>query len=271
MKTLFSRKNMLLAAAVSAALFAAGCNKPAAKSDAAPAAAAASTELSTLEQKVTYIVGYRMATQAKHGEFVLDKGIMSLAIQDVADAKEPRIAQEDQQKIMMEFQTQQEAKRQAETDKLAKENLEKGQAFLAENEKKEGVKKTESGLQYRLISAGPDGGSSPKAEDTVKVHYHGTLVDGTVFDSSKDRGQPVTFPVSGVIQGWVEGLQLMKVGDKMELVIPANLGYGENGTGPIGPNATLLFEVELLEINPEAPAGHPGAADPHAGADVHGH
>ncbi len=258
MTTLFSRKNMLLAAAVSAALFTAGCNKPGAK-EAVPAATA--SELTTLEQKVTYIVGFRMATQAKQGDFALDKAVMSMAIQDVADAKEARINQADQQKIMMDFQAQQEAKHQAEATKLAAENLEKGKAFLVENAKKEGVKTTESGLQYKLISAGTKGGAVPKAEDTVKVHYHGTLVDGTVFDSSKDRGEPVTFPVSGVIQGWVEGLQLMTVGDKMEFYIPADLAYGENGPGSIGPNAVLVFEVELLEVNPEAPHAEASPAE----------
>ncbi len=263
MKTLFSRKNTFLAAAVTVALITTGCNKPA--EQAAVPAAAVESELTSLEQKVTYIVGYRMAKQAQQGEFALDKSVMSMAIQDVADEKEPRIAQEDQQKIMMEFQTQQEAKSKAEKDKASGENLAKGQAFLEENLKKEGVKVTESGLQYKVITA-VEGAASPKAEDTVKVHYHGTLIDGTVFDSSKDRGQPVTFPVSGVIQGWVEGLQLMKLGEKYELYIPAELAYGENGTGPIGPNAALTFEVELIEINPEAPEGHP-----HAGGDGHGH
>jgi len=262
MKAEFFRKRLLLAAAVSAALLATGCNQPA---DKASTEAAAEPELTSLEQKVTYIVGYRMAKQAEQGEFVLDKSVMAMAIQDVADEKEPRIAQEDQQKIMMEFQTQQEAKRKAEADKLAQENLDKGKAFLEENAKKEGVKTTESGLQYKVVSAVEEG-ASPKAEDTVKVHYHGTLIDGEVFDSSKDRGQPVTFPVSGVIQGWVEGLQLMKVGEKYEFFIPAELAYGENGTGPIGPNSTLVFEVELLEINPEPPEGHP-----HAAGDGHGH
>ncbi len=268
MKTLFSCKNTLLVAAVSAALITTGCNKPAAQ-----AAAPSEVELTTIEQKVTYIVGYRMAKQAQQGEFALDKTVMGMAIQDVASEKEPRIAQEEQQKIMMEFQTQQEEKRTAEAKKVGEENLSKGKAFLDENAKKDGVKVTESGLQYKVISAAEEGAASPKAEDTVKVHYHGTLIDGTVFDSSKDRGEPVSFPVSGVIQGWVEGLQLMKLGEKFELYIPAELAYGENGTGPIGPNSALVFEVELLEINPEAPAGHGGAhgGGAHGDADPHAH
>lgn len=122
-----------------------------------------------------------------------------------------------------------------------------GEIFLAENAKKEGVKMTASGLQYKVIKSGT--GESPKPTDTVKVHYHGTLIDGTVFDSSVQRGEPISFPVTGVIPGWVEALQLMKVGDKWQLFIPARLAYGEQSPSPkIGPNSTLIFEVELLGI-----------------------
>jgi FKBP-type peptidyl-prolyl cis-trans isomerase FklB len=122
-----------------------------------------------------------------------------------------------------------------------------GAAFLAGNAKKEGVKTTASGLQYQVIQAGT--GASPKLSDKVKVHYHGTLINGSVFDSSVQRGQPITFPVGGVIPGWVEALQLMKVGDKWKLFIPANLAYGDRSPGPgIPPNSVLIFEVELLGI-----------------------
>ena len=122
-----------------------------------------------------------------------------------------------------------------------------GEIFLAENAKKEGVKTTASGLQYKVIKSGT--GESPKPTDTVKVHYHGTLIDGTVFDSSVQRGEPISFPVGGVIPGWVEALQLMKVGDKWQLFIPSKLAYGEQSPSPkIAPNSTLLFEVELLGI-----------------------
>ncbi len=122
-----------------------------------------------------------------------------------------------------------------------------GAAFLAENAKKEGVKTTASGLQYQVINSGT--GETPKLSDTVKVHYHGTLIDGTVFDSSVQRGQPITFPVGAVIPGWVEALQLMKVGDKWRLFIPARLAYGEQSPSPaIPPNSVLIFDVELLGI-----------------------
>ena len=126
-------------------------------------------------------------------------------------------------------------------------NVEAGQKFLAENGKRDGVVTTATGLQYEVLAEGS--GDSPKETEQVTVHYHGTLIDGTVFDSSVERGQPATFPVNGVIPGWVEALQLMKPGAKYKLFIPSNLAYGERGAGgSIGPNATLIFEVELISI-----------------------
>ena len=134
----------------------------------------------------------------------------------------------------------------AHTEQSAKNRAE-GEAYLAENAKKEGVITTNSGLQYKSLVAGS--GAKPSTSDKVKVHYRGTLIDGTVFDSSYDRGEPIVFPVTGVIAGWVEGLQLMNVGSKFELAIPSQLAYGANGSGgSIGPDATLIFEVELLGI-----------------------
>ena len=127
------------------------------------------------------------------------------------------------------------------------ENLAAGEAFLAENGAREGVITTESGLQYEVITAGD--GAMPTLSDTVTTHYHGTLIDGEVFDSSVDRGQPASFPVSGVISGWTEALQLMPVGSKWRLFVPADLAYGSQQRGPIAANSTLIFEVELLEIN----------------------
>jgi len=131
--------------------------------------------------------------------------------------------------------------------RVGQENLEEGSAFLQENKKREGVTTTESGLQYEVITEGT--GEKPTAEDQVRVHYHGTLIDGTVFDSSVDRGEPATFGVNQVITGWTEALQLMPVGSKWKVFIPSDLGYGERGAGgDIGPNSALIFEVELLEI-----------------------
>jgi FKBP-type peptidyl-prolyl cis-trans isomerase FklB len=132
--------------------------------------------------------------------------------------------------------------------KKGDENMKKGQTFLDENKKKDGVKITPSGLQYIVIKEGT--GPKPTINDNVTTHYHGTLIDGTVFDSSVDRGQPASFPVSGVIPGWTEALQMMPVGSKWKLFVPANLAYGERGAGPqIGPNSTLIFEVELISID----------------------
>ncbi|RIH63207.1 FKBP-type peptidyl-prolyl cis-trans isomerase [Mariniphaga sediminis] len=132
-------------------------------------------------------------------------------------------------------------------EKESQKNLEEGNAFLEENKSREGVNTTASGLQYEVINEGT--GAKPTAEDRVRVHYHGTLIDGTVFDSSVDRGEPAVFGVGQVIPGWTEALQLMSVGSKWKVYIPSDLGYGERGAGgDIGPNSTLVFEVELLEI-----------------------
>lgn len=154
----------------------------------------------------------------------------------------------------MGLQKELQEKRQAKMKIQGEKNMKEGEAFLAANAKKEGVKTLPSGLQYKVITEGK--GKSPSATDTVSVQYTGKLIDGTVFDSSYKRGQPATFAVNGVIKGWTEALQLMKEGSKWELYVPANLAYGETGTigGPIGPNAMLVFEVELLSIKPQAEA-----------------
>lgn len=211
----------------------------------------AEVKLDTLEQKVSYIVGYNMASQAKASSFDIDVDALSMAVGDVHSDKESRLNEEESRAAMTAFQTQQHAKQQEQQAQAAEENKQEGEAYLAENAQKEGVTTTESGLQYRVITEGE--GESPTAEDQVTVHYTGRLTDGTVFDSSVERGQPATFPVNGVIPGWVEALQLMKVGDKWEITIPSDLAYGSGGTsGPIGPNETLIFEVELLDINGSA-------------------
>lgn len=246
-------KTSILGATVAAVLVTAGCNGENEK-------ASAEVTLDTVEKQVTYIVGYNMAQQAQSNGLEFDKDVMAAAIEDVLAEKEPRIEQAEQQKIMMSFQEEQQSKREEERSHAAEENKTKAQKFLAENAEKEGVVVTDSGLQYKVIEAVEDESApTPSPDDIVKVHYHGTLVDGTVFDSSVERGEPVSFPVKGVIKGWVEALQLMKVGEKYELYIPPELAYGAAGTsGKIGPNEALIFEVELLEINPEI-EGHGGA------------
>ena len=162
-------------------------------------------------------------------------------------AKKPAAyTEEELQAAYVEFQKQLQQKQLSETKKAQTTN----NSFLAENAKKAGVITTASGLQYQVIKEGT--GAKPVATDTVKVHYEGKLVDGTVFDSSIKRGEPVSFPLNQVIAGWTEGVQLMTVGSKYKFVIPANLAYGEQGGGPIPANSVLTFEVELLEINPAA-------------------
>jgi FKBP-type peptidyl-prolyl cis-trans isomerase FklB len=200
-------------------------------------------ELETLNQRLSYIVGENMAHQLKNDGIDLDTDALVLAVKDVLAGNASRLSQEEKQSTVEEIQKASQAK-QAEAHE---KNKAEGAAYLDANSKKEGVTTTESGLQYKSLVAGS--GDKPSASDTVQVHYKGTLIDGTVFDSSYDRGEPAVFPVTGVIPGWVEALQLMNVGDKFELTIPSDLAYGPQGSGPvIGPDATLVFEVELLAI-----------------------
>jgi FKBP-type peptidyl-prolyl cis-trans isomerase len=165
---------------------------------------------------------------------------------DVASEGEVKITETEARSILARYQQIMQVKHQAEADKALLENTQKGDEFLAANKTKEGVKVTDTGLQYKVISLGD--GAKPTVDDKVKVHYTGTLIDGTKFDSSYDRGTPTEFPLSGVIKGWTEGLQLMPVGSKFEFFIPAVLAYGQRAPQSIGPNQTLIFEIELLEI-----------------------
>lgn len=212
----------------------------------------AAVELKTEEQKVSYSVGLMVGEQLKSVPDV-DFDAFMAAVKTTYTGGEAELNQAQVQEVMTAFQQKMQAEQQMAVEKLAAENLEKGKKYLAENGKKKGVVTTESGLQYEELKAGD--GAKPTPADVVKVHYHGMLVDGTVFDSSVERNEPVSFPLNGVIPGWVEGLQLMKVGEKARFVIPADLAYGPAGTGPnspIGPNEALVFEVELFEINPSS-------------------
>ena len=191
--------------------------------------------------KISYALGLSL------GNNLLQSGIKSLdyqqlakAIQDVFEKKEPEITYQEAQAILNDFF-------QSLQEKQNSRNIEEGKAFLAENAKRKEVTTLPSGLQYEIIQKGE--GPTPKASDTVEVHYHGTLIDGNVFDSSVLRGEPAVFGVTQVIQGWVEALQLMPVGSKWKLFIPSDLAYGANGAGQaIGPHTALVFEVELLGI-----------------------
>lgn len=201
----------------------------------------------TLEQKVSYIIGFNMSSQMRTQKFEMDIDRMVEGINQGYTAKDSMFTPEESQKLMMEFQQKMQAKIVADREVIATKNLAESTAFLAENAKLEGVVVTDSGLQYKEITAGD--GPKPVESDQVKVHYKGMLADGKVFDSSYERGEPAVFPVQGVIPGWIEALQLMNVGDKWEIAIPPAIAYGETGAGElIGPNAALRFEVELLAI-----------------------
>jgi len=191
--------------------------------------------------KFSYSLGMSIAGNLiQSGVKTVNPEIFLEAFKDVFDGEMPKILPEEANKILEEFIGKANAAKGG-------DNLEEGLKFLAENAKKEDVTELPSGLQYQIINEGE--GDLPKATDKVRCHYHGTLTDGTVFDSSVDRGQPADFPVNGVIQGWVEALQLMSTGSKWKLFIPSELAYGQQGAGgAIGPNTALIFDVELLEI-----------------------
>ena len=193
-------------------------------------------------EKVSYSLGVSIATNVKsQGLEQVDYESLTNALRDVFENNQLQISENESNMILQDyFGKLANKKKQA--------NIEAGKNFLNENAQRDGVTTTESGLQYEVLKEGT--GNLPKETDKVTVHYHGSLIDGTVFDSSVDRGEPATFPVNGVIPGWVEALQLMKEGAKYKLFIPSDLAYGERGAGgAIGPNATLVFEVELISIN----------------------
>jgi FKBP-type peptidyl-prolyl cis-trans isomerase FkpA len=238
--------------------------KPAMTMTPPPAAAAkdAKPPVPIDKNKISYMVGMdigRGLTQIKDD---IDIKVVEQALEAVLKGDKTTMTQEEALQVRQAYMQQMQAKRVTEQKAAAEKNKSEGTAFLAKNKSKSGVKTTASGLQYEVEKEGT--GPKPKSTDTVKVNYLGTKIDGTKFDSSYDRGQPATFPLNGVIKGWSEGLTLMPVGSKYKLYVPADLAYGENAPGPIGPNATLIFEVELLGI--EDAAAKPAAAKPGAPA-----
>jgi FKBP-type peptidyl-prolyl cis-trans isomerase len=211
---------------------------------------ATAVELKTEKQKVSYSVGLMVGEQLKNVPDIDFESFLAAAKTTYAGG-EPQLSPDEVRQIMTDFQQKKKAEMEKEFAELSEGNLAKGKKYLDENGKKKGVKTTDSGLQYEELTAGK--GKSPTAADTVKVHYRGTSIDGTEFDSSFSRNEPVSFPLNGVIPGWTEGLQLLKEGGKARLVIPSDLAYGPGGMGgAIGPNETLVFEIELLEVNPGA-------------------
>ncbi|MDY3853237.1 MAG: FKBP-type peptidyl-prolyl cis-trans isomerase [Prevotella sp.] len=198
--------------------------------------------------KLSYALGLGIGSQlSQMGANGLNIDDFAQAIKDVINGSELKISQQESQQIVQEFFQQQEEKQRAAAAEMGKVAKAEGEKYLAENAKKEGVVVLPSGLQYQVLQEGT--GKKPKATDQVKCHYEGMLVDGTMFDSSVQRGEPATFPLNGVIAGWTEGLQLMTEGAKYRFFIPYNLGYGEHGAGAsIPPFAALVFDVELIEV-----------------------
>ena len=198
--------------------------------------------------KFSYLQGYTLANRLRSAGLEVNAETFTQAIHDALNGK-PSIFSEEEIEAIIAEQKKIEAAKQEEENADAAANLEKGKAFLSENAKKEGVTTLPSGVQYRVIESGDAGGTSPKATDTVEVHYEGRRIDGKVFDSSYKRGKPASFPVSGVVKGFSEALQNMKPGDKWEVFIPSQLGYGESARGAdIRANETLIFTLELLSI-----------------------
>lgn len=212
------------------------------------------TDLKTEEDKVSYSLGFQMGSGFRRDALSINLDLFSQGIRDGFTGSGQILNEEEMNKTMAAFQQQMRAKKQAETMKKMEERKKQGEAnkeagakFLEENKAKEGVVTLKSGLQYKILEEGT--GPSPKATDTVKCQYRGTTIDGKEFDSSYKRGEPATFALNRVIKGWSEGLQLMKVGGKWQLFVPPELAYGPRGAGKdIGPNETLIFEVELLGI-----------------------
>lgn len=210
-------------------------------------------EFKTEVEKVSYCIGHQIGSELRGGKLEISVEVLAKALAEAYEGKPQRMTDEQMMETMTNFQKTRRTKMEAERKEASEKGRAEGKAFLDENVKKEGVKTTASGLQYKVIDPGK--GKTPKATDTVRVHYRGRLIDGTEFDSSYKRGEPAEFPVGGVIKGWTEALQLMKEGAKYELYIPSDLAYGENGAGrDIPPNATLIFEVELQKVlEEEAP------------------
>jgi FKBP-type peptidyl-prolyl cis-trans isomerase FklB len=211
--------------------------------------ARATAPLTTPKDKLSYSIGTDIGKKLKAQSIDVDPAVVSRGIKDAFTGAKPAMTDEEMKSSLTGLQTQMREKQMAAIKELAEKNKKEGEAFLAANKSKEGVVALPSGLQYKILKAGD--GKKPAASDTVVCNYKGTLIDGTEFDSSYKRGEPATFPVSGVIKGWTEALQLMPVGSKWQLFIPSEMAYGERGAGgDIAPNSTLIFEVELLSINP---------------------
>ena len=235
------KKHLLTLAFASTAILA-GCgdNQPAIEEE-------STVNLESLEGKVSYILGYNNAAQLQSQGVELDADAFNAGVLAAVAGEDSAIGEEEARVAFEAFQEQMMAQAQIEFEAIAEENRAKSEAFLAENAQSEGVMTTESGLQYKVLEMGE--GEMPSAESTVQVHYEGRLINGEVFDSSMQRGEPVAFALNQVISGWTEALQLMPEGSRFELYIPSDLAYGPSGSQRIGPNEALIFVVELLDAN----------------------
>jgi FKBP-type peptidyl-prolyl cis-trans isomerase FklB len=228
---------------------------PAAKTGAAATAKTpAPLTLKTPSQKSSYAIGMNIGKNLKRDSVEVDPAILVRGLKDALAGNKLLLTDEEAKAALTALQAEVRAKEEAKVKVAGVENKKAGEAFLAANKTKQGVVTLPSGLQYKIIKEGT--GPKPTAEDTVLCHYRGTLADGTEFDSSYKRGEPLKIPVGGVIKGWTEAIQLMPVGSKWQLFIPSDLGYGDRGApgSPIGPNSTLVFEVELISIEPKPAA-----------------
>jgi FKBP-type peptidyl-prolyl cis-trans isomerase len=221
-------KRHLILAAAALAIGATGCQK----------------KLDTDQRKASYAIGQQIGTNLKNQNIEFDPDVVAMSINEAAAGKESKLKPEEMQQALMKLQ---ESIMKKQTEQ-AEKNKGDAAAFLEKNKTAEGVKTTASGLQYQVVQEGT--GKSPTLKDTVKAHYKGTLINGQQFDSSYDRGQPAEFPVEGVIKGWTEALQMMKVGGKMKLFVPPDLGYGAAARPGIPANSVLIFDVELVDILP---------------------
>jgi FKBP-type peptidyl-prolyl cis-trans isomerase FkpA/FKBP-type peptidyl-prolyl cis-trans isomerase FklB len=200
-------------------------------------------KLDTDLKKASYAIGQQIGTNLKNQNIDIDSDVLADSIKEAAAGKESRMKPEEMQQALMKLQENLMKKQQEQ----AEQNKKEGDAFLAKNKTEKDVKTTASGLQYIVIKEGT--GKTPTPNDVVKAHYKGTLINGSTFDSSYDRGQPAEFPVSGVIKGWTEALQMMKVGGKMKIFLPPELGYGASARPGIPANSVLIFEIELLDVS----------------------
>jgi FKBP-type peptidyl-prolyl cis-trans isomerase FklB len=228
-------------------------SQPGSATKRAPAKPAAPLTLKTQKEKASYAVGMDFGTRLRKQSIDIDPGILARGLRDSFSNGKTLLTEDEERAALTQLQTDVRKKQQELAQQLGETNKKQGAEFLEANKTKDGVITLPSGLQYKIIQEGT--GPKPLPTDTVVCNYRGTLLDNTEFDSSYKRGQPATFPVTGVIKGWTEVLQLMPVGSKWQLFVPAELAYGERGAGgQIGPNATLIFEVELLSIQAKATA-----------------